>query len=159
MEGTITLIFVHGQAWYSKIIEHVEHGYWSHTAGILLDSVLEAEGVREPGDRYPGFWAHDINKYKNDNINCKFIDVQVLDIEAAKKEARKLLGCPYSFHDCLEEALQQEFHLELPVDGETTVMCAEAWDFILRKGIPKYKILPKFKPDFVSPMRLYNAVI
>ena len=51
------------------------------------------------------------------------------------------------------------FNLELPVDGELTVMCAEAWDFILRDAILKYKILPKYKPDFVGPMRLYNALI
>jgi hypothetical protein len=158
MEGTITLIFCHGNAWYSKIIQQVEHGYWTHVAGILLDSTLEAQGIKDPGDRYGGFWAHDIDKYK-DGINCKFVNVEVYDIEAAKRKARYLLGCPYSFHDCVEEGISELFDLELPVDGELTVMCAEAWDIILRAAVPKYKILPKYKPDFVGPMRLYNALI
>jgi hypothetical protein len=158
-EGKVTIIFCHGDAWYSKIIEEVDHGYWTHVAGIMFNSILESQGTCDKIDRYPGVWLHNPNKYINDNITAKFIDVELEDIEAAEDKARELIGCPYSFHGCIEAGLMELFNLQPPIDGEKTVMCAELWDTILKSGRPKNITLPPYKPDFVAPMRLYNSII
>ena len=154
----ITLIFCEGNAWYSDIIKYVEHGKYTHVAGIILNSTLEAQGVCDDIDRYPGFWCHSPQKYI-DGVNCKFVTVGIKNLFAAEEKARRLIGCPYSFHGDVEAGLEMMFNLQPPVDGDLTVMCSEAWDIILKAGIPVGFSLPNFKPDFVAPQRLYDAVV
>ena len=154
----ITLIFCEGNAWYSNIIKYAENGKYTHVAGCILGSTLEAQGVCDAIDRYPGVWLHDTNKYI-DGQNCKFVTVQINDLVATEAKARELLGCPYSFHGCIEAGLEMMFNLQAPVDGERTVMCSETWDIILKAGGPVGFELPDFKPDFVAPQRLFDAVI
>lgn len=156
--GKLTLIFCIGDAWYSKVIQATEHGTYTHVAGLILGSTLEAQGVRDKEDRYPGVWLHAPDKYK-DGQGCRFVTVEVQDIEAAEAKARELIGAPYSFHGCIEAGLEMLFDLEPPVDGETALMCSETWDRILAAGGPVGFTLPDFKPDFVAPQRLYDAVI
>lgn len=155
---TITLIFCEGHEWYSKIISAVEHGKYTHVAGLILGSTLEAQGVCDTGDRYPGVWLHSPQKYV-DGENCKFVTLQVEDLAAAEQKARELLGALYSFHGCVEAGLEMKFGLQPPADGELTVMCSETWDLILQEAKVVGVTLPEFKPDFVAPQRLFDAVI
>ena len=38
----------------------------THAFIFLLDSIAEAEGVKEYDDIYPGFWLHPTDKYEGD---------------------------------------------------------------------------------------------
>jgi hypothetical protein len=158
MMDTITLIFCEGQAWYSDVIKLVEHGKYTHVAGLILGSTLEAQGVCDDIDRYPATWLHAPDKYV-DGVNCKFVTVRVENLAAAEAKARELIGCPYSFHGCVESGMEMLFDIQPPVDGELTVMCSEAWDIILKTAGPVGFSLPEFRADFVAPQRLYNSVI
>jgi hypothetical protein len=155
---TITLIFCEGGAWYSNIIKKVEHGRFTHAAGLILNSTLEAQGICDRGDRYPGVWLHSPKKYV-DGQECEFVTVRMNDIAAAEEKARELIGTLYSFHGCLEAGMEMLFDVQPPSDGETTVMCSETWARILAAGGPVGFTLPEFQPDFVAPQRLYDAVI
>jgi hypothetical protein len=156
--GELTYIFVEGDAWYSKLIKEVEHGQYTHVAGLILGSTLEAQGVCDEQDRYPGVWLHSPTKYV-DGVNCKFVTVKINDMNAAEEKARELLGCLYSFHGCIETGIESLFNLPLPSDGEKTVMCSEAWTRITQAGGPIGFTLPEFKADFVAPQRFYDSVI
>lgn len=154
----ITLIFCEGNAWYSKIIKAVEHGKYTHVAGLILNSTLEAQGVKDAGDKYPGVWLHAPDKYI-DGQNCKFVTVGIESLAAAEQKARKLLGTLYAFSGCIEAGLNMEFNLKPPADGQLTMMCSETWDTILTAGVPHGFTLPTLIPDFVAPQRLYDAAI
>lgn len=154
---TVTIIACRGSAWYSDIIKMAEHGQYTHIAGLILDSTLESQGIKDVGDKYPGVWLHPPSKYI-DGQDCKFIAVGVKNLDAMKDKAREILGTPYSFHGCIEAGLEMLFDLKPPTDGELTMMCSETWDVLLRVGEPINCTLPDFKPDFVAPQRLFDAI-
>lgn len=158
MADKITLIFCSGDAWYSDIIKAVERGTYTHVAGLILGSTLEASGICGEHDRYPGVWLRTPSEY-TDGAKCKFVTLQIESLAAAEEKARELLGTPYSFHGCIEAGLEMLFNLQPPVDGELTMMCSETWTRILEAAGPIGFTLPDFKADFVAPQRLYDAVI
>lgn len=127
----------------------------THAFIFLLDSIAEAEGVKEYDDIYPGFWLHPTDKYEGDE-HTKIVELDVPDIAAAQEEARRLLGTPYSYHGCLEAAAKLS-GLSLPVDGECTVMCSEAVTRILRAG--GLCICPDNQADDVTPVMLYEDIM
>jgi hypothetical protein len=153
--ANLTVIFSHGKAWYSKIIEEVEKGPWSHTAGLILGSTLEAQGVKDEGDAYPGVWLHPPDKYR-DGIDAAFVTVDIPELAAAENEARKLLGTLYGLIDCANGGVYEIFGKKIPGDGVLTVNCSETWTRILRAG--GLNVLPNLEPDCVTPQMLYEAL-
>ena len=127
----------------------------THAFIFLLDSIAEAEGVKEYDDIYPGFWLHPSDKYAGDE-HVKIVELDVPDLAAAQAETRRLLGTPYSYHGCLEAAAKLS-GLDLPVDGEHTVMCSEAVTRILRAG--GLCICPDNIADDVTPVMLYEDLL
>ena len=127
----------------------------THAFIFLLDSIAEAEGVKEYDDIYPGFWLHPPDKYVDDE-HVKIVEMDVPNLVAAQEETRRLLGTPYSYHGCLEAAAKMS-GLDLPVDGEHTVMCSEAVTRILRAG--GLCICPDNLADDVTPVMLYEDIM
>ena len=72
--------------------------------------------------------------------------------------ARKFLGTLYGFPDCMDAGLKMLFNIDAPTDGTKTMMCSETWDRLLTAGKPHNIVLPDFKPDFVAPQRLIDAI-
>lgn len=150
--------FAGGTTVIDKAIQAVSGGDYAditHVFIFLLDSIAEAEGIKEYDDLYPGFWLHPLEKY-NDDQHVKIIELDVPDLAAAQEETRRLLGTPYSYHGCLEAAAKLT-GLDLPVDGEFTVMCSEAVTRILRAG--GLCICPDSLADDVTPVMLYEDLI
>lgn len=154
---TVTVIGCIGDAWYSKIIQKVEHGQYTHIAGIILNSTLESQGIKDKGDRYPGVWLHPPDKYI-DGQNCRFFKIRVSDLRAMEDMARIFLGTLYGFPDCVDAGLKMLFNIEPPTDGTATMMCSEVWDRLLQAGKPPGITLPDYIPDFVAPQRLIDAI-
>jgi hypothetical protein len=154
--SNLTVIFCHGRAWYSKIIEQVENGPYSHVAGLILNSTLESEGVKEYSDPYPGVWLHPPDKYK-DGQDATFVIVDVPNLAAAEDEARKLIGSVYGYVDCVNGGIEELFGKQLPCDGTLTMNCSETWARILRTG--ELNVLPDLEPDSITPQMLYEALI
>ena len=127
----------------------------THAFIFLLDSIAEAEGVKEYDDIYPGFWLHPPDKYAGDE-HVKIVELDVPDLAAAQEDTRRLIGTPYSYHGCLEAAAKLS-GLDLPVDGEHTVMCSEAVTMILRAG--GLCICPDSMADDVTPVMLYDDIM
>ena len=151
----VTVIFCHGRAWYSKVIERVEGGPWTHVAGLILDSTLESEGVKEHSDPYPGVWLHPPDKYK-DGEDAVFIQVDVPDLAAAEQQARDSLGSLYGYIDCVNGGIKELFDKVIPGDGTATMNCSETWTRILRAG--GLDVLPGIEADSVTPQMLYEAL-
>jgi len=154
--SNITIIFCHGRAWYSEIIEKVEGGPYSHVAGLILDSTLESEGIKEYSDPYPGVWLHPPDKYK-DGEDAKFVIVDIPDFPAAEDEARKLLGSFYGYIDCVNGGIETLFGKQLKGDGTITMDCSETWTRILRAG--GLNILSDLEADCITPQMLYEALV
>ena len=121
----VTLIFVGGDTTIDKFITDVTGGNKSHVAGLIFDSIYESTGMAEEYDPYPGVWLHSPDKYKN-NQQAEFIDVAIPDIGALKEKARKLLGTPYGYIDCLKGGVFDLLGIELP-DTTWTMDCSEVW--------------------------------
>ena len=66
------------------------------------------------------------------------------------------MGTPYSYHGCLEAAAKLT-GLDLPVDGECTVMWSEAVTRILRAG--GLCICRDSVADDVTPVMLYEDLV
>jgi hypothetical protein len=146
-----------GNTWIDKAIQTAsgsEYCNVTHAFIYVLDSVLEARGVKESADKYPGVWLHNPSKFSDDDT-VKIIDVDVPDEEAAVQKARELIGTPYSYTDCIEAALN-EVGVTLPTDGETTVMCSETVTMILRAG--GVEVCGDTPADLVTPVMLYEAL-
>lgn len=150
--------FAGGTTLIDRAIQKISGGDYAditHTFIFLFDSIAEAEGVKEYDDVYPGFWLHPPDKYDGDE-HTKIVEVDVPDLAAAQEEARRLIGTPYSYHGCLEAAAKLS-GLDLPVDGECTVMCSEAVTHILRAG--GLCICPDNRADDVTPVMLYEDLL
>ena len=148
--------FSGGDTWIDKAIQAVSGSDYcdvTHAFIVLFDSVLEARGVNDDGDKYPGVWLHPMSKLWSDRV--RVLNVDVPDIEAAKNTARKLIGTPYSYTDCIEAALN-EVGVTLPVDGDKTVMCSETVTLILRAG--GVEVCGDTPADLVTPVMLYEAL-
>lgn len=155
---TVRVGFAGGTTIIDRAIQKVSGSEYcdiTHAFIFLFDSIAEAEGVKEYDDIYPGFWLHPPDKYAGDE-HVKIVELDVPDIAAAQEEARRLIGTPYSYHGCLEAAAQLS-GLNLPVDGEHTVMCSEAVTQILRAG--GLCICPDNLADDVTPVMLYKDII
>ena len=150
--------FAGGTTLIDQAIQAVSGGDYAditHAFIFLLDSIAEAEGIKEYDDIYPGFWLHPPDKYDGDP-HVKIIELDVPDLAAAQNETRRLLGTPYSYHGCLEAAAKLT-GLDLPVDGECTVMCSEAVTRILRAG--GLCVCPDSLADDVTPVMLYEDLL
>ena len=155
---TVRVGFAGGTTIIDRAIQKVSGSEYcdiTHAFIFLFDSIAEAEGVKEYDDIYPGFWLHPPDKYAGDE-HVKIVELDVPDIAAAQEETRRLLGTPYSYHGCLEAAAKLS-GLDLPVDGELTVMCSEAVTRILRAG--GLDACSGMDPDMVTPVMLYEDVI
>ena len=149
--------FVGGTSTIDKAIQSISGGDYAgvtHAFIYLFDSVLEAEGIKHETDKYPGVWLHSPTFYDG-NEHAKFINVDVPDMDGASNVARKLLGTPYSYHGCLEAAANLA-GVDLPTDGELTVMCSETVTRILRAG--GVEIPVDDNADMVTPIQLYEAL-
>ena len=156
--STVRVGFAGGTTVIDKAIQVISGSEYcdvTHAFIFLLDSIAEAEGVKEYDDIYPGFWLHPPDKYAGDD-HTKVVEMDVPDIAAAQAETRRLLGTPYSYHGCLEAAAKLS-GMDLPVDGEHTVMCSEAVTRILRAG--GLRICPDSLADDVTPVMLYGDLL
>lgn len=156
---TVTIIACHGNAWYSKIIQEVEHGPVTHIAGLILESTLEAMGVKDPGDRYPGTWLHPPDKYI-DGKDCEFIKLPVENIDRGKQLiwTGGILGTLYGYPDCITAGVYRLLGIQLPADGDITAMCSEQWTRLIREMGPIGYSLPDLQADFVDPQRFVDCV-
>ena len=155
---TVRVGFAGGTTLLDKAIQKVSGSEYcdiTHAFIFLLDSIAEAEGVKEYDDIYPGFWLHPLDKYAGDE-HVKVVELDIPDLAAAQEETRRLIGTPYSYHGCLEAAAKLS-GLDLPVDGEHTVMCSEAVTMILRAG--GLCICPDSMADDVTPVMLYDDIM
>lgn len=151
----IVLIFVGGNSFIDKAIHEVSKGDVTHVAGLLFDGTYESTGLKEETDPYPGVWLHRPNKYIG-NPDAKFIEIEVPDIDGLKAEARRLLGTPYGYTDCLRTGIFDILGMQIP-DNDWSMMCSETWTRLLHGG--KVNILPSIVPGCIDPSRLYKAVM
>jgi hypothetical protein len=155
----VTLISVGGDSKIDNLIKDVSPGAKkygkSHVAMLLFDGVYESTGLKEEYDPYPGVWLHNPHKYDN-NPGATFIEVEVPDIEAMEDEARRLLGTPYGYTDCVKTGLYELFGIEIP-DNDWGIMCSELCTRLFRTG--KVPILPEVPAGCISPERLTETIL
>lgn len=150
--------FAGGTTIIDKAIQKISGGDYAditHAFIYLFGCIVEAEGVKEYTDKYPGVWLHPAEKYENDE-HAKIIEIDVPNIKAARAKACDLMGTPYSYHGCLEAAAELA-GLELPVDGEFTVMCSETVTIILRAA--GLDVCSGTAADMVTPVMLYEDLL
>lgn len=135
----------------------------SHTFTILpiIDSdlykVFEAKGQATEKDPYPGFFAHDLETYK-DNELARFIVMEVTDDDYYNgvKYANDLLGRFYGYITCIKGGIYELFGKKIP-DTDIFVNCSEAQSRIARKmGID---ILPELEAGSIVPDESIKALI
>ncbi len=153
--STLTLIFVGGNSFVDKAIEKVSDGEISHTACFLFDSTYESTGEKEEYDLYSGVWLHSPNKYTG-NPDAKFIQVEVPYFDALQEEARRLLGTPYGYAQCLRTGIFDILGMQ-PPSPEWTMHCSGTITRLLRAG--GMNVLPDIQPGCIDPSRLYRAVM
>jgi hypothetical protein len=151
----VTFIFVGGESKVDKLITGVSGGDKSHVAIKIFDGILESTGEREEIDPYPGVWLHNPDKYDNNQF-AEFIEVEIPDIEGFKAEARKLLGSPYGYTDCLRAGIFDLLGIEIP-DNDWLMDCSELGTRLVRAG--KLDVLPDVEAGCIDPMRLRNAIL
>ena len=150
--------FAGGTTLIDQAIQKISGGDYAditHAFIYLFGGIVEAEGVKEYTDRYPGVWLHPAEKYENDE-HVKVLGIDVPDIRAARRKAMELIGTPYSYHGCLEAAAELA-GLDLPADGELTVMCSETVTIILRAA--GLDVCSGMEPDMVTPVMLYEDLL
>jgi hypothetical protein len=145
--GRIRLVLVGGDSFLDQVIEGVEKSDKSHVAGYLFDSVLEATGLKEPDDPYPGCWLHDPRKYDG-NPEATFFYIDVPDLEAAMVEARRLIGRPYDVIACAKGGMKELFDTN-SAGNRFAVNCSETWTRILQAG--GTDLWPGVAPDCITP--------
>lgn len=155
----ITLIACKGKAWYSELIKDVEQGEITHIAGFALGGILESEGIKLYKDKYPGVWVHPEDEYVNGK-DCEFITIPVYSISRMNNYifSNGIIGTPYGYPDCVTAGAYRLLGIELPTDGELTMMCSELWTRLLRIAGPVGFELPDLKADFIDPQRLYDSI-
>jgi len=150
----VTLIFVGGDSKVDKLITGVTGGTKSHVAGLILDGTYESLGVKDGSDLYPGVWLHSPQKYLN-NSDAEFVEIEVPNLDALKAEARRLLGRPYGYTDCIRTGIYEIFGIAVD-DNDYVMDCSETWTRLLRAG--GLDILPTIQPGCISPAKLYEGV-
>lgn len=156
--STVYVGFSGGNTMLDRAIQKISGGDYvdvTHAFIYLFGGIIEAEGVKQYTDRYPGVWLHPADKYDGDE-HAKTIEIDVPDIQAARRKAMELIGTPYSYHGCLEAAAELA-GLDMPADGDLTVMCSETVTIILRAG--GLDACSGTKPDMVTPVMLYNDLL
>ena len=118
----------------------------SHAAIFMLGGILEALDN--------GFVKSPLNAY--DGFKTTILSVDVPNIEAAEKEADKLLGTPYGWRACIDGGLHDLLGVTVPGDGEKTVDCSEAVTRILQAG--GLDIFLDFSADNVTPADLLKKL-
>jgi hypothetical protein len=153
--GKVTVIFVRGSTdnIVDKVINDVSHGDYSHVAIKFDWGVIEALGVKDPSDKYPGVWLHSVDKYNNADV--KLVDVDLSDLPAAEDEARRLIGTLYGYTDCIRGGIYDLTGVKLP-GNVLTANCSETVTRILRDG--GLNILPGIDADCVTPNDLCRAL-
>ena len=155
---TVRVGFAGGTTLLDQAIQKISGGDYvdiTHAFIYLFGGIVEAEGVKEYADRYPGVWLHPADKYDGDE-HAKTIEIDVPDIQTTRRKAMELIGTPYSYHGCLEAAAELA-GLDLPADGELTVMCSEAVTRILRAG--GLDACSGTESDMVTPVMLYEDLL
>jgi hypothetical protein len=153
--SSIIVGFVGGDTNLDRAIEFFSDAEYydiSHTFGLLFNSTLESTGCKEGNDPYAGVWLHNPNKYIN-NPHARFIEVEVPNMLALEKEARKMLGSFYSLGSCIAYFLKKIVNIDLP-DFMRTCDCSELWTQLLRAG--GRKVLQKYQSNQVSPLMLFK---
>jgi len=144
----VNVLFYFGDNLIGKVIDVVEGKGKdpSHTGIFMFGKLLEAmpDGfIESPATTYDG-------------LDTKIITVDVPNMEAAEDKAKKLLGKPYGYIDCVNGGLHDLTGKNVPGDGEITVNCSEAVTRILRAG--GLDILPGLYADNVTPADLLKAL-
>ena len=151
--------FVGGDTIVDTVIEAASGSQYadiSHSFVYLLNSIVEAEGVKKYSDPYPGVWVHPPDKYEG-NQHVKFIDVDVPDLPAAESKARELIGTLYGYTDCIVTATKFLTGHNIFKGGENTMHCSETVVRILRAG--GLVVCPELEADEVSPILLYEDLL
>ena len=151
--------FVGGDGWLDKAIEAISGSQYadiSHTYIYLFDSILEAEGVKQYSDPYPGVWLHPADKYDG-NPHAKTVEIDLPDLAAAQSKARELIGTLYGYSDCIVTATKFLTGYNIFSGGELTMHCSETVTQILRAG--GLKVCPDLQADEVSPVLLYEDLL
>jgi len=151
----VVVIFVHGDSLVDQVIDAFSHGQYSHTAIKINDGVVEALGVKDDGDKYPGVWLHDIAKYDNDP-NVYLIEVDIPNLADAETRAQELIGTLYGYIDCIDGGVFDTTGIQLTADGELTCNCSETVVRVLRAG--GFNVLPSVRADCITPNDLYKAL-
>ena len=150
----VTLIFVGGESKIDKLITGITGGTKSHVAGLLFDGVYESTGLKEESDLYPGVWLHNPDKYLG-NPDVEFVTIEIPNMDSLQAEARKLLGTPYGYTDCLRTGAYELLGISI-ADNAYVMDCSETWTRLLRAG--GLNVLANIQPGCVSPSRLYGEV-
>jgi len=145
----VKVLFSYPVSEFGKIIDWAEGPGEdpSHTGIIMLGGILEALDngfVKSPLTAYDGF-------------KTTILSVDLPDIEAAEKEAEKLLGTPYGWRACIDGGLHDLLGVTVPGDGEKTVDCSEAVTRILQAG--GLEIFLDFPADNVTPADLLRKLL
>ncbi|MDF2563663.1 MAG: hypothetical protein K0Q53_58 [Massilibacillus sp.] len=135
-----------------KFFSDSEYYDITHSFGILFNSTLESTGCKEESDPYAGVWLHDPEKYIN-NSHARFIEIEIPNMKALEKDARKMLGSFYSIGSCIAYFLKKIANIDLP-DFMRTCDCSELWTQLVRSG--GRTVLRKYKQNQVSPLMLFK---
>lgn len=150
----ITLAFLGGDSQVDKLITGVTGGDKSHVAAYLFDGWLESTGMKEEYDPYPGVWLHNPDKYKN-YPDAEFIEVDIPNSEALKEEARRLLGTPYGYSDCIRTGIYEMLGIAI-ADNAYAMDCSELCTRLLRAG--GLDVLSDVPAGCISPEKLLTTV-
>jgi len=150
----IILAFLGGDGQVDKLITGVTGGDKSHVAAYLFDGWLESTGMKEEYDHYPGVWLHNPDKYKN-HPNAEFIEVEIPNIGALQEEARRLLGTPYGYSDCIRTGIYELLGIAI-TDNAYVMDCSELCTRLLRTG--GLDVLPDVQAGCISPEKLLITV-
>lgn len=153
----LTLMFYKGAGGsvVDTVIDAVEQGLYSHVAVLILGGTLEALGIKDPQDTYPGTWLHSADKYTNDP-RAVFVDVDIPDMTGAEAVAQSLIGSPYGYVSAIEGGICDLTGFCMESIGTFTNDCSEVGTRILRGG--GLKLLPGIPPGDITPWKLYQAV-
>lgn len=150
----LKVVFVGGNSVIDQVINDVTHGTVSHVAVEILGGTLEAKGMKEESDKYPGVWLHEPGKYDSNPL-ARIMFVDVPDVPGAEAEARKLIGTLYGYTDCVRGGMRDLTGVELP--GNTlTANCSETVTRVLRAG--GLDVLPGVPADCVTPEALLEVL-